>query len=119
MSYSVDSDTSAVSRGPIGAVGHSADRPEKGSRGLSTCSDCIRPVGLPWYRKWQTTELVVAAVAEPAPEPAAVVVRWECNRRRSAPASTLSPDDGRESDGGRGCRDRKHPRDLSARSRGW
>lgn len=96
----------------------SADRPEKGSRGPSTCSDCIRLVGLPSYRKWQTAELVVAVVAGLAPDLVAAVVRWECNRCQAAPASTLSPDDGRESDGGRGDRDRKHPRDLSARSWG-
>lgn len=97
----------------------SADRPEKESRGPWTCSDCTRPVGLPRYRKWQAAELVVVAVAGLALEFAAAVVRWECNRCRSAPASTLSPDDGRESDGGRGDLDRKHPRDLSAKSWGW
>lgn len=83
------------------------------------CSDYTRPVGLPWYRKWQAAELVAVAVAGLAPELAAAVVRWECNRCRSAPASTLSPDDECENGGGRGDRDRRHPHDLSARSWGW
>lgn len=70
-----------------------ADRPEKGSRDPSTYLDCIRPAGLPRYRRWQIAELV-AAVAESALELAAAVVRWECNRCQSAPALTLSPGDG-------------------------